>query len=175
MRFSAIFRVRSLKSLSEFLRCLLLISLKSEPLKIWFRHFARRSSLFFSLSAIAPKNMVRSRAKSDWAISKSDAPSSDFKASAETVSTILIRMYVLYILMRDKNGSQFAPHRHRTRDQSVLAHLSYILTLLSSCFFILHFSASTKGSKKPMYVHFEPYISRSTNETSLIKVIILQT
>ena len=43
-------------------------------LRIWI--MSVRSSLFFSLSAIAHKIMVRSRAKSDRAISKSDAPSS---------------------------------------------------------------------------------------------------
>ena len=38
--------------------------------------FARCTSLFLLSSAIAPKIKVRSRAKSDWAISKSDMPSS---------------------------------------------------------------------------------------------------
>ena len=41
-----------------------------------FCQFACRSLLLFLLSAIAPKIKVRSRAKSNWAISKSDAPSS---------------------------------------------------------------------------------------------------
>ena len=41
-----------------------------------FCQFARHSSLLFILSAIAPKIKVRSRAKSDWAIWKSDVPSS---------------------------------------------------------------------------------------------------
>ena len=41
-----------------------------------FYQFTRRSLLFFLLSTIAPKIMVRSRAKSDWAVSKSDLPSS---------------------------------------------------------------------------------------------------
>ena len=45
-----------------------------------FSHFARHSLLFFLLSAIAPKTKVRSRAKSDWAISKSDVPSSALNA-----------------------------------------------------------------------------------------------
>ena len=41
-----------------------------------FCRFARSSWLFFLLSAITPKIKVRSRAKSDWAISKSDVTSS---------------------------------------------------------------------------------------------------
>ena len=40
---------------------------------------ACRSLLFFLLSAIAPKMKVGSRAKSDWAISKSDAPSTEIQ------------------------------------------------------------------------------------------------
>ena len=48
----------------------------SGPLKIWYRQFARCALLFFLRSIIAPKIKVRSRAKSDWAISKSDVPSS---------------------------------------------------------------------------------------------------
>ena len=50
----------------------------SGPHKIWFCQFAHCASLFVSRSAIAPKMKVRSRAKSDWAISKSDVPSSAF-------------------------------------------------------------------------------------------------
>ena len=50
----------------------------SGPLKIWFCQFAHCASLFVSRSAIAPKITVRSRAKSDWPISKSDVPSSAF-------------------------------------------------------------------------------------------------
>ena len=71
--------VRSFLSVfQQFLLCsFFLISLMSEPLKILFCQFPRRSSLFFLLSAIAPKMQVRSRAKSDWAISKSDVPSSE--------------------------------------------------------------------------------------------------
>ena len=46
----------------------------SGPLKIWFCQFA--SLHLVSRSAIAPKMKARSRAKSDWAISKSDVPSS---------------------------------------------------------------------------------------------------
>ena len=76
MRFSTIFTVRSLKKLFELLRSLLLISLMSGPLKIWFCQFAQSASLFVSRSAIAPKIKVRSRAKSERAISKSDVPSS---------------------------------------------------------------------------------------------------
>ena len=76
MHFSTIFTVRSLKSLFELLRSLLFISLMSGPLKIWFCQFARCASLFFLRSAIALKIKVFSRAKSDWAISKSDVPSS---------------------------------------------------------------------------------------------------
>ena len=66
--------LRSLKSLSEFIRFFLLISLRSELLKIWYCKFAHRSSHFFLLSAITPKIKVCSRAMSDWAISKSDVP-----------------------------------------------------------------------------------------------------
>ena len=78
MRFYAFFNpYYGLILLSEFIRFFLLISLTSEPLKIWFCQFARHSSHFFSLSAIPPKIMVCSRAKSNWVISKSDAPSSD--------------------------------------------------------------------------------------------------
>ena len=65
MRFSIIIWVRSLKLLSEFIRSFLsflLISLTSEPLKIWFCQFACHSSLFFLLSAITLKIVVRSRA-----------------------------------------------------------------------------------------------------------------
>ena len=63
MRFSTIFTVRSLKSLFELLRSLLLISLMSGPLKIWFCQFAHCASLFVSRNAITPKIKVRSRAK----------------------------------------------------------------------------------------------------------------
>ena len=62
MHFSIIFTVRSLKSLFELLRSLLLISLMSGPLKIWFCQFACCASLFVLRSAIAPKIKVRSRA-----------------------------------------------------------------------------------------------------------------
>ena len=57
-------------------RSFILISLMSRPLKIWFCQFTQSASLIVSRSAIAPKMKVRSRAKSDWAISKSDMPSS---------------------------------------------------------------------------------------------------
>ena len=57
-----------------FLRSFILISLMSEPLRISI--LSVRLSLLFLLSTIAPKIKVRSRAKTDWAISKSDAPSS---------------------------------------------------------------------------------------------------
>ena len=50
----------------------------SRPLKIWFCQFAHCTSLFLLRSAIAPKMKVRSREKSDWAISKSDVPSSGY-------------------------------------------------------------------------------------------------
>ena len=60
-------------------RSFILISLMSGPLKIWFCQFAHCASLFLLRSAIAPKIKVRSRAKSDWAISKSDVPSSDIQ------------------------------------------------------------------------------------------------
>ena len=56
------------------LRSFFLILLMSELLKIWFCQFARRYLLFFLLSAIAPKMQVCSRAKSDWAISKTMRP-----------------------------------------------------------------------------------------------------
>ena len=62
-------------------RSFILISLVSRPLKIWFRQFAQSAPLFVSRSAIAPKMKVCSRAKSDWAISKRDAPSSDYHSS----------------------------------------------------------------------------------------------
>ena len=73
MRFSTIFTVRSLKSLFELLRSLLLKLLKSGPLRARFCQFAQSAPLFASRSAIALKIKVRSRA-----ISKSDMPSSDF-------------------------------------------------------------------------------------------------
>ena len=60
------------------LRSLLLKSLKSRPLRARFCQFAQSAPLFASRSAIAPKMKVRSRAKSDWAISKSDMPSSEY-------------------------------------------------------------------------------------------------
>ena len=57
-------------------RSFILISLMSVPHKIWFCQFAHCALLFVSRSAIAPKIKVRSRAKSDWGISKRDVPSS---------------------------------------------------------------------------------------------------
>ena len=59
-------------------------------LKIWFCQFAQSAPLFVSRSAIAPKMKVHLRAKSDWAISKSDMPSSA-KYSLEVCFKLLYR------------------------------------------------------------------------------------
>ena len=75
MRFSTIFTVWSLKSLLELIRSFFLILLMNKLLKIWFCQLARCSLLFL-------KSLLRSQnqglLKSDWAISKSDVPSTAF-------------------------------------------------------------------------------------------------
>jgi len=100
MRFSTIIMVWSLKSLSEFIRSFLFISLRSEQLKIWFCQFARRLSLFlcFLLSAIAPEIKVRSRAKSDWAISKGNVTSSGIHTVLYSIGNIIIIYSYLIII-----------------------------------------------------------------------------
>ena len=65
-------------------RSFILISLKSGPLRARFCQFAQSASLFVSRSAIAPKIKVRSRAKSERAISKSDVPSSADQCTQHT-------------------------------------------------------------------------------------------
>jgi len=72
--YDTIFTVLSLKSLFESLRSFFIKALMSGPLKIRFCQFAQSASLFVSISANAPKIKLRSRAKSERAISKSDVP-----------------------------------------------------------------------------------------------------
>jgi len=106
MRFSTIFTVRSLKSLFESLRSFILISLKSGPLRALFCQFAQSALLFVSRSAIALKIKVRSRAKSERAISKSDVPSSG-KMSARAIA----------ILGKKKSGERRANLKKRASAQ----------------------------------------------------------
>jgi len=106
MRFSTIFTVRSLKSLFELLRSLLLKSLKSGPLRARFCQFAQSAPLFASRSAIAPKMKVRSRAKSDWAISKSDMPSSENNRTLK--GELYQRSYVILLLIKFSRGKPLA-------------------------------------------------------------------
>ena len=94
-----------------------------EPLKIWFCQFARRSSLVFSLSAIAPKIMVRSKAKSDWAISKGDAPSSES---------------MLYCSVCRMNGTLFGQFIETTPENKIFTPTLSSLNTARVFFFIIY-------------------------------------
>ena len=90
---------RSLKSLFELLRSLLLKSLKSGPLRAQFCQFAQSAPLFALRSAIALKMKVRSRAKSERAISKSDVPSLLFSQ----ISTYFAYLNEFFFLQLNQN------------------------------------------------------------------------
>ena len=107
MRFSTIFTVRSLKSLFELLRSLLLKSLKSGPLRAQFCQFAQSAPLFALRSAIALKMKVRSRAKSERAISKSDVPSSGKRGPCHEISDCCFFIKELLLVPIEALGDGF--------------------------------------------------------------------
>jgi len=134
MRFSPIFTVQSLKSLFELLRSLLLILLMSGPLKIWFCQFARCASLFFLRSAIAPKIKVRSRAKSDWAISKSDWAISKSDVPSSGIHPFMWRVWgnlrgCILVILNDYGTYLYRKHQlQRTYGTYLILHGSRVPT-----------------------------------------------